>query len=125
MDKKSHIASLIRLAQADNVLNPIELMFIKAISIRIGVSDDDFNHIIQHLDAVPSKVPQSEQEKLEQLGELIVLMSVEKLDDQDELMFIEDIAQKMKIDSEKTKQIIEFVSKNKIDSNFKELIKDI
>lgn len=125
MDKKSHIASLIRLAQADNVFNPIELMFIKAISIRIGLSDDDFNYILQHLDSVPSHPSQNEEEKLEQLGELIVLMSVEKLDDQDELMFIEDIAQKMKISSGKTKQIIEFVSKNKIDDNFKELIKDI
>ena len=114
MDKRSHLVSLIKLAETDGYVSPIEIMFIKGLSLRMGVSHDEFNEILQQRDSIPFRVPLKKEEQFRQLAELVILMNVDLENKPEEIAIINDIAGKMGISSDKVAEIVEYLSKNKL-----------
>lgn len=73
-NKKSFVALLIRLAKADNIIDPAEIAFINDICERIGIEETAQAEIWQNSDAYPLNTPDSERHRLTILYQLLNLM---------------------------------------------------
>lgn len=71
------IGLLIKLSAADTKFDNKEIAFIKEVSERIGISDDEFNDILNAPEDFILEVPKTEQERMSILYYLLFLMKID------------------------------------------------
>jgi uncharacterized membrane protein YebE (DUF533 family) len=125
MDKETHVANLIALAKADGVLHAHELIFIQGLALRMGVDGQSFQRIVKYPDVVPQRIPDNENDRLRQLGELIALMHIDFNADKEELSFVERIGVRLGFKSAEVDQLAEFLQSNMLPADNETLKKII
>lgn len=95
MEKATHIANLIALSKVDGDVHPHELIFIQSLALRMGVDGAAFQRIAKYPDLVPERISGSEDERLGQLSELIILAHIDLEKDTKELELIKKMGLKL------------------------------
>lgn len=102
------------MAEVDGNISPLEVMFIKGLSLRMDVSNEEFNEIIQNRNNIQFNPPATKEEQYQQLAELIILMNVDLIASPNEKDIIFDVGGKMGISTDKIEEIIQYLSENKL-----------
>ena len=74
---KSHLANLIRIAKADEVVSPEEILFIHTLALKLGISGDDFKQIVGDPERTKFVSPSNTKDKLAYFYELLVMMNMD------------------------------------------------
>lgn len=111
-DKKGHIAALIKLANADEVITQYESNLIKMIAIRMGISSDDFNEIVTNIESVNSLPPSKKEDKEVYLYNLFMLMKIDLKTDPEEQKICEELALRLGFGIDEIKRAGEFMTAN-------------
>ncbi len=117
MDKETHVANLIALAKADGVLHAHELIFIQGIALRMGVDGQAFQRIVKYPDIVPQRIPESESDRIRQLGEMLALMHIDFNADKEELAFVERVGVRLGFTNTQVHKLVEFLQSNMLPSD--------
>lgn len=64
---KTYFAALVKLAFADGILEKEELNFLKKMSVKLGIEDDEFTKILKNPDKYPLDPPMDYNDRIEQL----------------------------------------------------------
>lgn len=110
--KKSHIANLIKIAKADNKLTQEEVIFIKSIAIKLGVSSADFNEVVLNVESIKEDLPVSSEGKIHALYDLLTLMSLDMNADQEEIDICKHIGSLIGFSEDKLNKAIQLAVNN-------------
>jgi len=91
--KKNHIANLIKIAKADNVLTNEEVVFIKSIAIKLGITSNEFNEIALNTESVKEESPTTQEGKIQVLYEILTMMSLDMDANEEEIKICNHIGQ--------------------------------
>ena len=91
--KKNHIANLIKIAKADNVLTNEEVVFIKSIAIKLGITSNEFNEIALNTESVKQESPSTMEGKIQVLFEILTMMSLDLDAHEEEIKICNHIGQ--------------------------------
>lgn len=110
----SHIRNLIALAYADGKFTDDEKMYIAMVAEESGINKEEFKKIVQNPEKIKFHVPKNDEDKIEELYDLILLMMVDGELDENEILFCRMIALKLgfsyQIVDEIVNAIIDFIS---------------
>lgn len=109
-ERKSLVANLIKLAQADGEVAKGEIIFIQSIALKLQITGDEFDAIMNDLDSVNTVVPTDQKEALRQFYYLLSLMNMDLNADQSEKDFAYKIGTKLRLPSQKVHGIIEWMA---------------
>jgi len=97
-DKKkriSHIRNLVALAFADGSVDQSEIILISAIALRSGLTGGEVDRIMQRPDSVKFAAPETTRERIEQLYDMVLVMTVDCDIHENELALCKLIALKL------------------------------
>ncbi len=92
---KSHLRHLVRLAMADGVFHKEEEKFIKRVGRENGVSDSEIQAIIDNPTSVDIHIPETNEERFDQIFDLVNLMTKDKEVNDAETEFCMEIANRL------------------------------
>lgn len=92
---KSHIRHLVRLAKSDGVFHSKEEKFIKRVGKENGISEKDVEKIIDNPTSVDIIIPDSREDKFNQLFDLVVLMMKDEEVNDAEMEFCMELANRL------------------------------
>ena len=95
--RKSHVKNLIAVAMADGYLDETEWGLLSSIGRVLGMTEDEIGRIKEHPDSVKFIPPRSYEEKVEQICDLVALMTVDDEINTRELELVRKIALKLDI----------------------------
>lgn len=75
--KQTHILTLLMLAEADNRDHINEIRFINNVAGRIGLSESDVQEIDKHPERLTFSLPESEEDRMTVLYDLLFLMKID------------------------------------------------
>jgi hypothetical protein len=75
--KQTHILTLLMLAESDNKDHVNEIRFINNVARRIGLSEQDVEEIDQHPERLTFSLPESEEDRMTVLFDLLFLMKID------------------------------------------------
>ena len=75
--KQTHILTLLMLAEADNRDHINEIRFINNVASRIGLSESDVQEIDKHPERLTFSLPESEEDRMTVLYDLLFLMKID------------------------------------------------
>lgn len=75
--KKFHIANLITIAKADGKLTQEEVIFVKSVAIKLGVSSNEFNEVVLNIESVKEEIPVTTDGRLQALYDILTMMSLD------------------------------------------------
>ena len=75
--KQTHILTLLMLSEADNRDHENEIRFINHVAGRIGLSEGDVQEIDQHPERLTFSLPETEQDRMTVLYDLLFLMKID------------------------------------------------
>lgn len=75
--KQTHILTLLMLAEADNRDHINEIRFINNVAGRIGLSEMDVQEIDKHPERLTFSLPESEEDRMTMLYDLLFLMKID------------------------------------------------
>ncbi len=111
-EKSSHVANLVRMAKIDGFVNHFEDMFLKIIVGKLGLSPQEYEHIIHHLDTIPVTLPKSSSEKIFQFHQLLTMMKMDLINTEEEIQLCRDLGTRMGFDTAKIEAVIEHVKQH-------------
>ena len=76
--RKSHLNNLIRIAKADEVLAPEEVMLIKSVAAQIGITEEEFAQIVSEPARIRLAIPYDTKEKITQFYECCMLTIIDQ-----------------------------------------------
>ena len=94
-DKKrhiSHVRNLIALAYADGKFTDDEKMYIANVAKECGINEKELKKIIEKPEDIKFFVPEKDEDKIEELYDLILLMMIDGELDENEIFFCRMIA---------------------------------
>lgn len=92
-EKLSVLSQLIAFAKADKQIKSVEYNFLLAIANQIGVTKEDFDHLLENPAPIVNLQPESQ--RIVQFHRLILLMNVDQEINQAELNTIHELGLKM------------------------------
>jgi hypothetical protein len=75
--KQTHILTLLMLAEADNRDHVNEIRFINNVARRIGLGESDVQEIDKHPERLTFSLPESEEDRMTVLYDLLFLMKID------------------------------------------------
>jgi len=96
--RMSHLKNIIVIAMADGQIDAIELNTILKISQKIGITQEEFDYVVNNLELIKDKVPVSFKDKNLQLCHLIAMMFVDGKIDNLELKYCYELSEKLGYD---------------------------
>lgn len=105
--KKNHIANLIKIAKADNKLTQEEVIFIKTVAIKLGLSSADFNEVALNVESIKSEPPVTNDGKIQVLYDILTLMSLDMTADSEEVEICKHIGGLMGFTDEQLSKVIQ------------------
>lgn len=94
LQRESHIRNLVLMANADNSISKSELQAIYAIGRERGFGDDEIAEIVKSDEQRNLEIPDSIDEKFEQLFDLTRVMLADGVIEDDEIDFCKEVATK-------------------------------
>ncbi len=75
--KKFHVANLIKIAKADGKLTQEEVIFVKSVAIKLGVSSNEFNEVVLNIESVKEETPVTAEGRMNALYDILTMMSLD------------------------------------------------
>ncbi len=125
MEKEAHLANLVKIAQADGQIHPMESMFIKGIAMRMGIDNTAFERIARSPQLASQMQPNDEETKLRNFCELVILSQVDFNKSEDERKLLHEMGNHLHIPSEKVDKLEEYLKKNKLSENVSKLMEEL
>ena len=75
--KKFHVANLIKIAKADGKLTHEEVIFVKSVAIKLGITSSEFNEVVLNAETVKEEVPATKEGRMQALYDLVTMMSLD------------------------------------------------
>lgn len=107
--RRSHIKNLISIAMVDGHLDPEEWELVNSIARVLGMSQDEINRIKTNPDSVQFVPPRKYEEKVEQIHDLVAIMTIDGQINAKELELCKKISLKLDILPQMVDQILEDV----------------
>jgi tellurite resistance protein len=107
--RRSHIKNLISIAMVDGHLDPEEWELLCSIARVLGMSTEEIEHIKNNPDAVQFVPPRKYEEKVEQIHDLVAIMTIDGQINAKELDLCKKISLKLDILPQMVDQILEDV----------------
>jgi uncharacterized tellurite resistance protein B-like protein len=107
--RRSHIKNLISVAMVDGHLDPDEWDLLTSIAKVLGMSDQEIVHIKNHPESVSFVPPKKYEEKVEQIHDLVAIMTIDGEINARELDLCKKISLKLDILPQVVDQILQNV----------------
>ncbi len=92
---KSHLRHLVRLAKSDGLLHKDELEYIKSIGEGNGLSPSEIKDIIENPTSVNIVIPTTDDERFDQMFDLVQMMMKDGVVNDEEMEFCEELANRL------------------------------
>ncbi|MBS2098495.1 tellurite resistance TerB family protein [Carboxylicivirga linearis] len=116
-EKKCYVATLIKMANADDKLTAAENMWLGFVTVSMGVKPSELDEIKTNIDKFNFQLPSTEKDRFFLFFRVIQLMKVDLNIDEKELEMCRNLGSRLNINREKVDQVLSFVK-----SKEKELI---
>ncbi len=93
--KRDHFANLLAVAYADGILKPQEIDFIAQKAVEYGLEDSEVKKLLENIDRLQFVVPINQEDKEQQLTDVIYLTMIDGQIDQREYQLCLRIAEKL------------------------------
>ena len=113
-EKHTHVANLIKVAKADKELTHEEVVFVKSIAMKLGVTSSDFNEIALNLESVRVKTPLAIEDKARQFYDILTLMSIDQEAHEEEEKMCRDLGEMIGFNEEQVEKAI-LLTKDNLD----------
>jgi uncharacterized tellurite resistance protein B-like protein len=107
--RRSHIKNLISIAMVDGHLDPEEWELLTSIARVLGMSPEEIAHIKNNPDSVQFVAPRKYEEKVEQIHDLVAIMTIDGQINAKELDLCKKISLRLDILPQMVDQILEDV----------------
>ena len=104
-EKLSIVRELVILSNIDNEQANIEIAFIKEIAVKLGISDKDFDYILNN--DLPLDVSENEFERIYYFQSIVMLMCIDQKIDEREVDFCKQIGLKFGLNTKAVATILE------------------
>nr|WP_321452446.1 hypothetical protein [uncultured Carboxylicivirga sp.] len=108
-ETKCYIATLIKMAQADNKLTAAENMWLGFVTVSMGISPSELDEIKANLDKFNFQAPSTEKERFFMFFRVIQLMKVDLNIDEKEMEMCKNLGSRLNIGREKVDSVLSFV----------------
>lgn len=92
---KSHFAHLCQLALADAFVTKDELEYLTRLREHYGVSQEDFNSIMDNAFTIPFTAPEKTMQRLEQMYDLVRMVLIDESIDERKVKLCVEVAEKL------------------------------
>jgi uncharacterized tellurite resistance protein B-like protein len=110
--KKFHVANLIKMAKADNKLTQEEVIFVKSVAIKLGISSADFNEIVLNVESVKPEVPATTSSRISAFYDLLTMMSLDMDAHKDEVAMCAHLGELLGFTNGQVQNAIDLCVKN-------------
>ena len=117
-EKKCYVATLLKMANADDKLTAAENMWLGFVTVSMGVKPSELDEIKANIDKFNFQLPSTEKDRFFMFFRVIQLMKVDLNIDEKELEMCRNLGSRLNINREKVDKVLTFVK-----SKEKELIK--
>lgn len=104
--KKSHLKNLMALAMADGHMALEEEHLLIAIAHRLGFDENIVEEIKADLDNIEFKLPDLYEHRIEQLNDLLTLMTIDGNADPEEIDMFKNVANRFELPEVTTEQLL-------------------
>ena len=94
----SHLKNIFTIALADGEIDSEELNTIFTIAQKIGITKEEFDHVVNNNESIKNKVPVAFKDKHMQLCHLVAMMFVDGQIDSNELNYCYQLSEKLGYD---------------------------
>ena len=105
--RRSHVKNLVTVAMADGRLDIDEWKLLMAIAKRLGMSEEEIKFIRSNPDQVTFMPPKKYDEKVQQIRDLVAVMTIDHIINQKELELCKKISLKLDILPQMVDEILE------------------
>ena len=105
--RRSHVKNLLTVAMADGRLDIDEWKLLMAIAKRLGMSEEEIKFIRSNPDQVTFMPPKKYDEKVQQIRDLVAVMTIDHIINQKELELCKKISLKLDILPQMVDEILE------------------
>lgn len=109
---KSHMKNLIEMAMVDGHFDKSEKSLLESIAKKYGISDAQLQAIHDDPTAIEFEVPKNEDQKFEQLFDLVNMMVADDYTDREEIKLCGVFARKFGYKEEKSDELVDAVANN-------------
>jgi uncharacterized tellurite resistance protein B-like protein len=95
--KRSHLKNLVSIALADGHLAADEWELLLYLGSRLGMGEEEINAIKENPESVRFVIPSSHEERVQQIEDLVLVMSIDHDIDPDEIELCKKIALKLDV----------------------------
>ena len=106
-NKKSMLALFVSLSKSDNDIDKNEKIFIEEMREKLGISQDELNHIWKNEDAYPIDPPKSEKHRMTIVFQLLYLMAIDGVITNEERTFMHEVGLKLAVKPALTDDLID------------------
>jgi hypothetical protein len=105
--RRSHVKNLVTVAMADGRLDDDEWKLLKVIAQRLGMDEEEIESIRANPDQVKFVPPKKYEEKVQQIRDLVAVMTIDSIINQRELDLCKKISLRLDILPQMVDEIIE------------------
>lgn len=110
--KKFHVANLIKIAKADGKLTHEEVIFVKSVAIKLGVTSNEFNEVVLNVESVKEEVPVKQEGRVQALYDLVTMMSLDMEASSEEIEMCEHLGELIGFTKEQVDRAIKLAVDN-------------
>lgn len=124
--KKNHLRNLIALAKADGTLHTDEEKMIYKLGEKYGLKDRQVASLLRSNKELELRIPESDEEKMDQLYDIVMMIYADGVVEDSEVEFCEDIVEKFSFNKEIVNWLINLFDQGNIPTTeeWKNLRKD-
>lgn len=97
---KAHLSNLMKIAQSDGNLDPIEADYLLSLAGRFNVSEDELKRLQYHSSVLRHSPPTNDRERFDQLHQLVSMMLIDGEIHEQEMSVCKAYAEKLELRSE-------------------------
>jgi len=109
--KQTHILTLLMLAEADNRDHINEIRFINNVAGRIGLNESDVQEIDKHPERLRFSLPESEEDRMTVLYDLLFLMKIDGNVAEEEMELVRELGVRLGFRISMVEEFIQTIAK--------------
>ncbi len=114
-EKKCYVATLLKMANADDKLTAAENMWLGFVTVSMGVKPSELDEIKNNIDKFNFQLPSTEKDRFFMFFRVIQLMKVDLNIDEKELEMCRNLGSRLNINREKVDKVLTFVKSKEKD----------
>ncbi|MFN8438193.1 MAG: hypothetical protein U0V72_11215 [Cytophagales bacterium] len=119
----SHFANLLAVTKLDGTVSEEEISYLYKAGQKFGYSEADVNDFLNNNDVQEPQIPETREERIEQVLDLLELIGINKVVTEEELEFVTNYAYKLGAKSEFTDIIIRKMAMELLQDKTREEVK--